>query len=118
MDFSQRLKQLRKEKKVTQEQLAKIIGVERSSVGKYESSSVTPSPDVLARMSDYFGVSIDYLLGKVSNEKNADSPLKPTITDRDLQVALFGGDEEVTDAMWEEVKNFAAFVKSKNKKEE
>lgn len=115
MDFSQRLKQLRKEKKVTQEQLAKIIGVERSSIGKYESSNVTPSPDVLTRMSDYFGVSIDYLLGKVSSDKPTEMPVKPAITDRDLQVALFGGDEEVTDAMWEEVKNFAAYIKSKNK---
>ncbi len=63
MDFSERLKFLRKNKKITQEQLAAIIGVERSSVGKYESANVIPSFDVLGKMSEYFGVTIDYLLG-------------------------------------------------------
>lgn len=63
MTLAQRMKQLRKEKKVTQEKLAQVIGMERSSVGKYETGTI-PSPDVLSAMSDYFNVSIDYLLGK------------------------------------------------------
>ena len=44
--FKDNLKKLRKEKKITQEELSKIIGVERSSIGKYESSGVIPSVDV------------------------------------------------------------------------
>ena len=63
--LSDRMKLLRKSKKVTQEQLAAIIGVERSSVGKYESSSVIPSVDVLIKMADFFAVPIDYLLGRI-----------------------------------------------------
>ena len=62
--FAERLKELRKEHKITQEQLASIIGVERSSIGKYEGKSrVIPSDDIKRRIADYFGVSIDYLLG-------------------------------------------------------
>ena len=62
--FRDRLKELRKAFGVSQEELASIIGVERSSIGKYESpkSNIMPSYDVLARLADYFGVSIDYLL--------------------------------------------------------
>lgn len=61
--FADRLKRLRKEHGYTQESLAAVIGVERSSVGKYEGKSgVIPSNDVLARIADLFGVSIDYLL--------------------------------------------------------
>ncbi len=62
--FGERLKELRKEKRITQEKLADIIGVERSSVGKYEGKSKTiPSDDVKYRIAEYFGVSVDYLMG-------------------------------------------------------
>ena len=39
-----------------------------------------------------------------------------SVTEDDIKVALFGGSGEVTDEMWQEVKNFAEFVKNKNKK--
>ena len=62
--FAQRLKALRKANSITQEQLAAIIGVERSSVGKYEGKShIIPSDDVKYRIAEYFGVSVDYLMG-------------------------------------------------------
>ncbi len=60
--FSDILKKLRKEKKLTQQELADTIGVERSSIGKYESGKALPSPSVLVALSDYFGVSINLLL--------------------------------------------------------
>lgn len=67
--FNDNLRQLRKSHRLTQEQLAEIIGVERSSVGKYEGrSGVIPSPDILLRIADYFGVSIDYLMGRNTDE--------------------------------------------------
>ena len=63
--FSERLKQLRKEKNITQEELAKLLGVERSTVGKWESKmSIIPPADMLITISDLFNVTIDYLLGK------------------------------------------------------
>ena len=62
--FADRLKDLRKARKITQEQLAAIIGVERSSIGKYEGKSHTiPSDDVKYRIAEYFNVSVDYLMG-------------------------------------------------------
>ena len=60
-----RLKELRARDNVTQEQLALAIGVERSSIGKYEGKqSVVPSVDVLKSIADYFNVTTDYLLGR------------------------------------------------------
>lgn len=67
--LSERLKELRKARGLTQEQLAAILGVERSSVGKYESRPVIPSADVLNKIADYFDVSIDYLLGREDTKK-------------------------------------------------
>lgn len=72
--FSKRLKELRTTRKITQERLAKIIGVERSSIGKYEGkSAVIPSPSVLQAIAEYFDVSVDYLLGREGQKNNAAS---------------------------------------------
>jgi len=59
------LKELRSKHSITQEQLAAAIGVERSSIGKYEGNqNVMPSVDVLKAIADYFNVTTDYLLGR------------------------------------------------------
>lgn len=63
MEFRDVLKSLRKKNKVTQEGLAASIGVERSSVGKYE-TGVIPSPDIVIRIADFFGVSLDELFDR------------------------------------------------------
>lgn len=63
--FNKRLKELRKQRNMTQEALAALINVDRSSIGKYEGrSAVVPPADVLERIADVFNVSIDYLLGR------------------------------------------------------
>lgn len=65
MDLSAKLKALRKRENITQVQLANIIGVERSSVGKYETGTI-PSMDVMQRIANYFNVSVDYLIGQAN----------------------------------------------------
>lgn len=63
--FRDQLKYLRKQRSITQEQLATIVGVERSSVGKWEGKgNIIPSPEILDKLANYFGVTIDYLLGR------------------------------------------------------
>lgn len=61
--FSTILQTLRKEKKVTQEQLAGYLGVSPQAVSKWENGSY-PEGDLLPRIADYFSVSIDYLYGR------------------------------------------------------
>ena len=87
--FGERLRQLRKSRGITQEQLAALIGVERSSIGKYEGKGkVIPSDDVKFKIAQLFGVSVDYLLGRT------DVPV--TISANDLNdaerevIALYG----------------------------
>lgn len=64
VDFSQRLKQLRRDKHLTQVQVAKRIGVTASMVSSYETDIRLPSYEVMLRIADVFGVSVDYLLGR------------------------------------------------------
>lgn len=68
--FCDILKQLRREKSITQKQLSDIIGVETSSIGKYEGkSSVMPSIEILIRIANYFDVSVDYLIGRTDEKR-------------------------------------------------
>ena len=85
----------------------------KNQIKYWENHGNIPNGTTLQKIADYFGVTVDYLLGKTDQKEKHQE--KKT-TDEDIKVALFGGDEEVTDEMWEEVKNFVAFVKGKNKK--
>lgn len=62
--LSQRLKQLRIEKNLRQDQLAKLVHVEKSSISMYENDVRQPSYEVLIRYAEVFNVSTDYLLGR------------------------------------------------------
>ena len=57
-----RLKDLRIEKNLLQEDLGKIIGVSGRAIGNYETEKRKMSPYVILKLAKYFGVSIDYLL--------------------------------------------------------
>lgn len=63
MDFGTRLKELRKQSGLTQQQLAERVGVTKSVISFYELKERAPSPDVLTKLSYIFHVSTDYLLG-------------------------------------------------------
>ncbi len=55
--------ELRKDKKITQQELAKILNVSKSTVAHYEQGINSPSLDVLIKLAKYFEVPVDYLLG-------------------------------------------------------
>ena len=59
-----RLKELRKEKDITQEELAKQIQVSPSTIGMYETGRREPDFETLQKFADYFRVSTDYILGR------------------------------------------------------
>lgn len=58
-----RIRTLRQQKEITQDELGHIVNVQKSAISKYELGRAVPSTDVLKKLSDYFNVSIDYLLG-------------------------------------------------------
>lgn len=61
--FAENLGRFRKEKKITQEQLAEFCGVTKASVSKWETGQTLPDVLLLPRIATFFGVSIDKLLG-------------------------------------------------------
>lgn len=64
-----------------------------------------------AKIASYFNVSVDYLL--YGKETEAPTSGERSISDDDIKFALFGGDGEITDAMFEEVRQFAKFIKDR-----
>lgn len=62
--FAERLYELRTEKKISQAGLAKKLGVSPSVVCYWETDRSEPTAPNLVKISDFFGVSVDYLLGK------------------------------------------------------
>ena len=102
----ERIEQLCKERKTNITRMCKECGIPRASLSDYKSGRIQSlSAKVLAKIADYFGVSVDFLYGgsKMPYEK-------------ELKVALFGGDAEVTDEMWDEVKRYARYIKEKGSK--
>lgn len=64
MTMGNRIKELRLEKKLTQESLGVILGVQQSAIRKYEYNEVDLPKSKLQLLADYFDVSVDYLLGR------------------------------------------------------
>ena len=62
-DFGERLKELRTEKNISATKLGKMIGVDGTTVLRWESEQMNPTIDKLALICKFFGVTADYLLG-------------------------------------------------------
>jgi transcriptional regulator with XRE-family HTH domain len=82
--FSQRLRQLREEKGLLQKDVAKILGITPSAYGYYEQGKREPSMEVLKKLSDFFNVSIDYLLGRTDIRSPVDEITEAVSDDPEL----------------------------------
>lgn len=90
--FGERLRRLRKEHDITQGQLAEVIGVVPSAVGKYERIPQSyPSVEALIKIADYFNVSTDYLLRGVQIAPSVENNLNGQMLNSSFVQADHGG---------------------------
>lgn len=87
--------------------VARQLGLSSGSITAWKQGTATPRPAALAKIADYFCVTTDYLLGKT----DAATPNGLHVSEEDIKFALFGGGGDITDEMYQEVLQFAAFVK-------
>ncbi len=59
-----KLRELRKERNLRQRDVAEQVGVSAQSYGYYENGINKPDPDMLVKLADFFGCSLDYLVGR------------------------------------------------------
>lgn len=90
--------------------VAKATGINPTVFTDWKKGKSTPKQDKLKKIADYFGVSVDYLM--TGKEPETKVPIK----DEDIKIALFGGDGDVTDEMWEEARDFARFIMERERK--
>lgn len=68
MTLGEKIKHLRKEQNISQTELAKIIGVHQSHIGRYERDESTPTAYVIKKLAEVLKVSADYLLSEEEEE--------------------------------------------------
>ena len=89
-----RLKDLRYQKEITQEELGKVLNKTKNNISQYETGKRQPDNETLIKISEYFQVSLDYLLGKTDIKNfTSDDELKKlimqsNINDNDLYKTL------------------------------
>lgn len=109
----ERISELCAMKGVTPSRMCLDLGMSKSTVSDIKSGRKTGlSASSANKISNYLGVTVGYLLGE-EIEKAPTASGERSVSDDDIKFALFGGDGEITDAMYDEVKRFAAFVKQR-----
>lgn len=101
------IKALLKSERKTQQALCQYLGVSKQAFTEWNGGRNTSYKKYLPQIAEFFGVSVDYLLGKTEQKEKS-----PSVSDEEIKFALFGGGE-ITDEMWDEVKRYAEFVKQK-----
>lgn len=109
--------QLCAEKGISGSKMCDDLGMSRSTLTELRKGRAkTLKLEKASKIADYFGVSVDYLLG---NEPKAKTPAETgerTVSDEDIMFALFNGADDITDEMFEEVKRFAQFIQERERK--
>lgn len=87
--FSEKFKELRKSRNLSQQELADYLHTSKSSVNMYERGEREPGLEMLEAIADYFNVDMDYLIGKadVANKALSSAPA-PLLTEHEVTVAL------------------------------
>ena len=88
LNVGKTIKSLRKEREITQEELAEVLGVSCQSVSRWENDSCYPDIEMIPTIAAFFGVSVDKLMG-------IDEQAEKTAVDRylsEFQTAISGGD--------------------------
>lgn len=109
MNFNARLKQLRQKHKLTQSELADILGLKPTAISNYESNRNEPSFEKLIALSKYFDVSCDYLLGL----SDSYLPVGGEVLDKDI-VDFFNMYQQLDENSTKDIRKFAEYLLYKN----
>ena len=96
-----RLRQIRKERGIKQTTLCAALGIAQSTLSSWENSIYEPDQNTTLKLADYFGVSVDYLLGRDEPmPTSTPAPTDNTITEERLRALGIDTDglENLTDA--------------------
>ena len=106
-----RLKALRSERGMSQTEFANKIGVAQNTVSNWENGNRLIDTETVARIADYFGVTIDYLLGR-TDDMNQNS-VEENISFDDFTYAMYNESKELTEEDKQALLGLARLLKKK-----
>lgn len=106
------LKKLREERKLTQQNMADMLQIQRPTYSRYENGEREPDFETVLKMSDVLEVSVDYLLGRTDSPISFDDQLS------DELFALYGEVHDLSNEEKQKVLDFIRFTKSQRKNKE
>ena len=110
-EISNRILEIILNKEISYGELSDKTGIPKSALQRYATGQTEKIPiDRLEKIAKAIGTTTAYLMGW---EKESPEPQRTVVSDDDIQFALFGGNDEITESMYEEVKKFAAFIKQR-----
>ena len=110
----QRIRQICARKGTNISKIEKALGYGNGTVSGWTKAKKQAPYDRIVAIAEHLEVPVSALTG----DKKADPQPRGPVSDDEIKFALFGGDGEITDAMFEEVKRFAAFVKQREQEKE
>lgn len=106
-----RLKALRSERGMSQTEFANKIGVAQNTVSNWENGNRLIDTETVARIADYFGVTIDYLLGRTDDMNQ--NPGEENISFDDFTYAMYNESKELTEEDKQALLGMARLLKKK-----
>lgn len=108
--IGERIKELRKSKKMSQSELGKFIGVSQTTVTAWENGRAEPSSSYVAKLATFFNVSTDYLLGRNPKENDLKT------ADKNVRLIAAHIDDGTTPEEMNDILTYIDFIKSKREK--
>ncbi|GIM32757.1 MAG: helix-turn-helix transcriptional regulator [Paraclostridium bifermentans] len=116
MKFAEILKEERLQTGLNQVEFAKIFNVTKQTVSNWENGNRNPDSSTLSKLADYFGVTVDYLLGR-TDERNThkEKPkLDPSI--KTIAAHRIGDIEDLSDEAIEKINEYIEFIRTQQNK--
>lgn len=95
--IGERIQLLRSNRNITQEQLATVLGVSKSTLSAYEREERQPSANVIIQIAKYFDVSSDFVLGLIRNEISLSTQIKDSEQLVVIPNSIMGDENKIKD---------------------
>ena len=113
--FSQRLKQLRLEKNLTQNEFAKELGYTRTAISAWETGRNEPSNYDTVKIANYFHVTTDYLLGN-TDVRDPGNSIDDILNESMIGISI-NEYKKLSESDKKEIRQFAIYVRDRKKLE-
>ncbi|AHA69603.1 XRE family transcriptional regulator [Bacillus thuringiensis] len=117
MNLGERLKSCRKKSGYTQTYITEKLKIHRGSLSSYESGRRKPDYETLSRLADIYKVSVDYLLGRSTDERlNAEQDKQATEIGKKIEQLISKLSEQEQKKAWEQLEMYVQYQQTRGRK--